>query len=198
MRRKVGVIVGVLFILVLGGIFIPSRFLRVHSASADMQPMSIGSLPRLLNLSQLQGNDTLTGRTLQMSIGLSLRNQAQLSALLQGLYDPSSPNYHQFLTPDQFAQQFAPSADERQAVINYLAQQGFTVTQTYPTLIDFSGPESLAEQVFNVTINDYQGPDGRSFFSNATQPTLPAYLAANVVSISGLDNANQFYHPPIL
>ena len=200
MRKKVGVIVGLLFILVLGGIFIPSRFLHVHSAHADaqMQPMGIGGLPPLLHFSQLQGNDTVTSRTLQMSVGLALRNREQLSALLQGLYDPSSPNYHQFLTPDQFAQQFAPSADQRQAVISYLTQQGFTVTQTYPTLIDFSGQESLAEQVFGVTINDYSLPDGRSFFSNATLPTLPAYLASNVVSISGLDNANRFYHPPIL
>ena len=142
MRKKVGVIVGLLFILVLGGIFIPSRFLHVHSAQADaqMQPMGIGGLPPLLHFSQLQGNDTTTSRTLQMSVGLALRNREQLSALLSELYDPASPNYHQFLTPDQFAQQFAPSADQRQAVIGYLTQQGFIVTQTYPTLIDFSGP----------------------------------------------------------
>jgi len=55
----------------------------------------------------------------------------------------------------------------------------------------------LAEQVFGVTINDYRGPDGRVFYSNATQPKLPAYLAATITSISGLDDANQFSHPPI-
>ena len=196
MRNKVGVIVGLLVIVVVGGLIIPTRFFHSAHAEAQLQPMDIGGLPPLLNLSQLLGSDN-TDRTLQMSVGLALRNQDQLSALLQSLYDPSSPNYHQYLTPDQFAQQFGPTADQRQAVISYLTGQGFTVTQTYSTLIDFSGPESLAERVFGVTINDYQIPDGRSFFSNATQPTLPAYLAQNIVSISGLDNANQFYHPPI-
>ena len=196
MRNKVGVIVGLLIILVVGGLIIPTRFFHSAHADAQLQPMDIGGLPPLLNLSQLLGSDN-TDRTLQMSVGLALRNQDQLSALLQSLYDPSSPNYHQYLTPDQFAQQFGPTADQRQAVISYLSGQGFTVTQTYSTLIDFSGPESLAEHVFGVTINDYQIPDGRSFFSNATQPTLPAYLAQSIVSISGLDNANQFYHPPI-
>jgi kumamolisin len=132
-----------------------------------------------------------------MSIGLALRNQDQLSALLQGLYDPSSPNYHQYLTPDEFAQQFGPTAEQRQAVIDYLTKQGFTVTQAYTDLIDFSGSESQAEQVFGVTINDYLGPDGRIFYSNATLPKLPAYLASTITTISGLDNANRFSHPPI-
>ena len=196
MRKKVGVIVGLLFVLVLGGLVIPLHFFHSAHAEAQDQPMDIGSLPPLVSLSQLLGSDT-TNRTLQMSVGLALRNQDQLSALLQSLYDPSSPNYHQYLTPDQFDQQFGPTADQRQQVIDYLTGQGFTVTQTYPTLIDFSGSESLAERVFGVTINDYQAPDGRAFFANASQPALPAYIARNVVSVSGLDNATQFSHPPV-
>jgi len=195
-RKKVGVIVGLLFILVLGGLVIPLHFFHSAHAEAQDQPMDIGSLPPLVSLSQLLGSDT-SDRTLQMSVGLALRNQEQLSALLQSLYDPSSSNYHQYLTPDQFAQQFGPTAGQRQQVIDYVTGQGFSVTQTYPTLIDFSGPQSLAERVFGVTINDYTAPDGRSFFSNATAPTLPAYIAQSIVSISGLDNANQFSHPPV-
>jgi subtilase family serine protease len=134
-----------------------------------------------------------------MSLGLSLRNQDQLSALLSGLYDPSSPNYHQFLSVGEFAQQFGPTANEQQAVITYLEQQGFTITQTYPNhlLVDFSGSESLAERVFGVSINDYQASDGRSFFANTSVPTLPAYLTSFVKYVGGLDNSNQFYHAPI-
>lgn len=196
MRKKVGVIVGLLFILVLGGLVIPLHFFHSAHAEAQDQPVDIGSLPPLVSQSQLLGSDT-TDRTLQMSVGLALRNQEQLSALLSSLYDPSSSNYQQYLTPDQFAQQFGPTADQRQQVINYLTGQGFTVTGTYPTLIDFSGSQSLAERVFGVTINDYQAPDGRSFFANASKPTLPANIARNIVSISGLDNATQFSHPPV-
>jgi subtilase family serine protease len=136
---------------------------------------------------------------LQMSVSLALRNPNQLNTLLHDLYDPASPSYHQFLTVDQFAQQFGPTTNQQQAVEDYLKQHGFTITQTYANhlLIDFSGSESLAEQVFGVTINDYQSPLGRDFFSNANVPTLPAYLADFVSFIGGLDNANQFFHPPI-
>ena len=144
------------------------------------------------------GNDR-PNRTLQLSANLALRNQDQLNTLLHDLYDPSSPNYHQFLSVAEFAQRFGPTTDQQQAVENYLTQQGFTITQTYANhlVIDFSGPESLAEQTFGVTINDYQSPLGRDFFANANVPTIPAYLANFVSFIGGLDNANQFYHPPI-
>ena len=197
MRKKVGVILGLLFIFVLGGLFMSIRYFQSAHAEARFQPTDVGSLPPLLQVSQLLGIDS-SNRTLSMNIGLALRNQDQLSTLLAGLYDPSSANYHQYLTPDQFAQQFGPTSEQRQAVIDYLTQQGFTVTQVFPSLIDFSGPESLAEQTFGVTINDYKASNGFSFFSNSTQPKLPAYLASDVVSISGLDSANQYYHPPIL
>src|SRR2546423_13642944 len=81
----------------------------------------------------------------------------------------------------------------------YLTQRGFSVNRTYPNhlLIDFSGSESLAEQVFGVSINTYKSPAGHDFFANANVPTLPAYLASYVTFIGGLDDANQFYHPPI-
>ncbi|HYT35183.1 MAG TPA: S53 family peptidase [Ktedonobacteraceae bacterium] len=198
MRQKIFVVL-VLVVLLLGSsLLFSGRFSHSAQAEERLQPMSIGNLPPLVKISQKLGADQ-SNRTLQMSIGLSLRNQDQLNTLLQSLYDPSSSSYHQFLSVNQFASEFAPTTDQQQAVINYLTSQGFTITQTYPnhTLIDFGGPQSLAERVFGVSINDYRSPDGRDFFANASQPSLPAYLASYVTNISGLDDANQFYHPPI-
>ncbi len=198
MRQKVVVFLVVVAVLILGGL-LPARFFHQSAqAQGRLASTSVGSLPPLIHVSHARGHDE-SNRTLQMSLGLSLRNQDSLSALLSGLYDPSSPNYHQFLSVDEFARQFGPSADEQQSVITYLRQQGFTITQTYPNhlLVDFSGPESLAERVFGVSINDYQAPDGRSFFANTSVPTLPANLASFVRYVGGLDNSNQFYHPPI-
>ncbi len=196
MRKKVVVFLVLLVVFISGSFIFPNRFLHSANAEAMLQPRDVGSLPPLLSVSKLQGTD-LTTRTLHMSVGLALRNQDQLSALLQSLYNPSSPNYHQYLTQDEFAQRFGPTAVQRQAVIDYLIRQGFAVTQVYPDLVDFSGSVSKAEQVFRVTINDYRGPDGRVFYSNSTAPMLPAYLASLITLVSGLDDANRFSHPPI-
>jgi len=195
-RKKVVVFLVLVVVFICGSIIFPNQFLQSAHAEAMLQPKNVGSLPPLLRVSKLQGAD-ITTRTLHMSIGLALRNHDQLSALLQSLYNPSSSNYHQYLTQDEFAQRFDPTAGQRQAVIDYLTRQGFAVTQVYPDLIDFSGPVSKAERVFGVSMNDYLGPDGRIFYSNSTVPALPAYLASLVTSISGLDNANRFSHPPI-
>jgi kumamolisin len=192
-RKKVVVF---LVVLLIGCFIFPSRLLPSAKAGAQLQPMDVGSLPPLLSVSQLQGADQ-SDRALHMSIGLTLRNQNQLSELLQSLYDPSSPDYRHYLTPDEFAQRFGPTSEQRQAVIDFLTRQGFSISQTSTDLIDFSGAESLAERVFEVTINNYRGPSGRIFYANATRPKFPADLALAITSISGLDDANLFAHPPI-
>jgi len=197
-RYKLAISSGLLALLFVGSFLLSGRFTATANAAGLFMPTDVGGLPPLLNISQMLGIDQ-SSRTLHMSVNLTMRNQDQLNALLHDQYDPTSPRYHQFLTVEQFATQFGPTLDQEQAVENYLTQQGFTVTQTYPNrmLIDFTGSESLAEQTFGVTINDYQSPLGRDFFANANVPTLPAYVATFVSSIGGLDNANQFYHPPI-
>ncbi len=199
MRYKLVVFLALVFMVLAGTFFLSGRFFNAAKAAPGFSPMDVGSgPPPLVRVSRSLGRDHVN-RMLHMSVGLALRNQAQLNALLHAMYDPSSPSYHQFLTVTQFTQAFGPTLEQEQAVESYLAQQGFTITQAYPNrlLIDFSGPQSLAERVFGVTINDYRNPQGRVFFANANTPTLPAYLASYVTYIGGLDNANTFSHPPI-
>jgi kumamolisin len=187
-------------LLLAGTLLLPDRVFQHASAAPALTPEEVGSAPSpLIRLSSLLGRDK-GQRTLHMSVSLALRNRAELTTLLNNLYDPSSPSYHQFLTVQQFAQEFGPTQAQQQAVEDYLTRQGFRITATYANhlLIDFSGSESLAESVFGITINSYRNPLGRLFFANANTPHLPAYLAANVASIGGLDDANTFYHAPIV
>ncbi len=200
MRRNVIGICTLVVLLMISSLLIPNHFFSNASAntSADLQPKSIGNIPPLVSVSRDEGMDQ-GGRILNMSVGLALRNQEQLAMFLQTLYDPSSPNYHHYLNVSEFTEQFSPSASEQSTVVDYLTSKGFTVTATYPNrqLIDFSGAETLAEQVFGVSIQRYQGPDSRIFFANRNVPTLPTFLAANITSLTGLDNSNRFYHPPV-
>ena len=61
---------------------------------------------------------------LNLSVGLQLRNQQELQTLLSDQSNPQSPRYHQFLSPQQFVDQFGPTADQQQQVIDFLRQQG--------------------------------------------------------------------------
>src|SRR2546421_2164883 len=77
---------------------------------------------------------------LNLSIGLRPRNSQELDSLLNNLYDPRSSLYHHFLTPQEFAAEFGPTQEEQQQVVDYLRQQGLTVSSVSPNglLIDAS------------------------------------------------------------
>jgi subtilase family serine protease len=47
---------------------------------------------------------------LDIAIGLPLSDQAGLKSFIDTLYDPNSPTYRNFLTPDQFTKRFGVSA----------------------------------------------------------------------------------------
>ena len=115
MRSKFTIIPGLLSILLLGTFFISGRFLPAAQAAGHFTRLDAGGIPPLISVSQLLGSDA-ADRILQMSVGLALRNQDQLDSLLHDLYDSSSPRYHQFLSVDEFARRFAPTADQQQAV----------------------------------------------------------------------------------
>ena len=129
------------------------------------------------------------GQKMNFSIVLPFRNQDQLDSLLGRLYDPSSPDFHQFLTVDRFTEQFGPSIEDYQAVVAYAEANGFTVTGTPANrlVVPLSGTVSQIESAFNVQMGVYQHPvENRTFFSPNRAPSLN--LSVPVADISGLDS----------
>ncbi|HUA68993.1 MAG TPA: protease pro-enzyme activation domain-containing protein, partial [Candidatus Saccharimonadales bacterium] len=126
---------------------------------------------------------------LTLAIGLPLRNHAALDELLREIYDPASPNFRHYLTPEEFAEQFGPTKADYEAVIAFARANGLTVTGTQPdrTLLDVSGSVAQIEKIFQVTIRTYRRPGGnRNFFAPDVEPSVD--LAVPILHISGLDN----------
>src|SRR5215472_5007230 len=61
-----------------------------------------------------------SSQSLAISVGLQVRNPLALDNLLQSINDPQSPQYRQYITPAQFMQDYAPTPDQVQQVIDYL------------------------------------------------------------------------------
>src|SRR5205823_3020747 len=95
---------------------------------------------------------------LNLTVSLKLRNESGLNMLLTAINDPGSPQYHHYITADQFKQDYAPTSDQVQQVVAFLQGQGFKVTHVAAnnTLVDASGTVAQAEQTFEVQINNYQ------------------------------------------
>ncbi|MBI1825090.1 MAG: hypothetical protein HY287_14855 [Planctomycetes bacterium] len=133
-------------------------------------------------------------------ITLDLRDHAGVDALLAAQHDPTSPQYHQWITPEEFQSRFGPLPEDLQAARNHLAAHGFTnITQPTSTMIAGEGDVRRAEQAFQVRINNHIY-NGRSVFSNDRDPILPPGLANKVAHVGGLDNLAIMYPkhgPPI-
>ena len=115
--------------------------------------------------------------------------EASLQALLQAQQTPGSPNYHQWLTPAQFGQQFGMSSADLAKVSDWLQQEGFKVNAVAQSnnAISFSGTVATVERAFQTQIHSYS-LNGEKHFANATNISIPAAMAGLVSSVRGLDD----------
>jgi subtilase family serine protease len=133
---------------------------------------------------------------LDLAISLPLRNMEQLAKRLQQVYNPASPDFHHYLTSEQFTEMFGPSEQDYQAVIEFAKRSGFEVTGTHPnrTLLDVRASVADIEKTLHVGMNRYQHPtENRTFFASDVEPSLD--LAVPVLWIAGL---NDFFKPRAL
>ena len=129
--------------------------------------------------------------TMQMNlaIGLPLRNREELTGFVQAVSDPTSPNYRQYLTLDEFAQRFGPTTQDYQGAVAFAQSSHLTVTCTYPNRVVLNVAASVADiqNALHVTLHEYNHPtENRTFFAPDTEPSLD--LAVPIASIDGLNN----------
>ena len=140
------------------------------------------------------GQAVLLGRlsasqSLPLTIALPLRNQAGLSELLEQIYNPNNPSYHHFLSVEAFTDQFGPTQENYDTVVQFAEANGFTVTGTAPNrmIVDITGSVANIERAFHVTMGVYQHPtENRTFYATEQEPTPD--LPFPIWHITGLDN----------
>ena len=142
-------------------------------AASSSQVLS-GHVLKVTRRLQATGQLPDTNR-LHISIVLPLRNQAGLQALLQQIYDPSSPNYRKFLTPEQFAKQFGPAKEDYQSVVNFAKDNGLKVVSTSPnrTRLTLDVTAGDVRNLLHVNLLTYKHPtENRSFYAPDAEPTI--------------------------
>ena len=146
-----------------------------------------GHIPKAATINSMAGPlaDTVS---LDLVIGLSLPDPKGLDNFLKDVYDPKSPRYRHFLTPEEFAARFSPSAADYQAAVNLLKSKGLRVTATFPDrlMVDIKATAADIRKVFHVNLNNFRRPDGRLFYAPDAEPSLDCPVS--IGHISGLDN----------
>ncbi|HUX43644.1 MAG TPA: protease pro-enzyme activation domain-containing protein [Terracidiphilus sp.] len=115
--------------------------------------------------------------------------QADLKQLLADQQNPSSPLYHHWLTPQQFAARFGMAQSDIDKVQLWLQQQGFSIDSVSKSrnLIRFSGTSGQVEQAFQTQMN-YYNLGGQKLFAASTALSLPVAFAATVANVGNLSN----------
>jgi Pro-kumamolisin, activation domain/Bacterial Ig-like domain (group 3) len=119
----------------------------------------------------------------------SPEQEAALEELMLEQQSKNSPNFHKWLTPQQFGAQFGPADRDIQTVTDWLARQGFQVVRVSNgrTVIEFSGNAAQVQSAFHTEIHTFV-VDGETRSANIRDPQIPAALAPVVRGVVSLHN----------
>lgn len=164
-------------------------FSLAGSVSAATSPQTItGLVPKAAANAQPVGHLD-SSQHLKLAIGLGSRDEAGLDAFISDLYNPASPNFRHYLTPEQFTEKFGPTEQDYEKLMDYAKSSGFTLTRQYSNrlVLDVDGDVAHIEKAFHITMRTYQHPtEARTFFAPDTDPTVAA--GVRVLHIGGLES----------
>ena len=149
---------------------------------------NVHSLARPENDLGRANGDRLIER-ISLNFRLSTAQQRDLDQFLAELADRSSPNYHKYLTPAQFAKRFGMSDNDVNKVVSWIESQGFTNIKVAKNRnrVTFDGTVSQIESVFGLEMHHYLA-DGEVHLANAMNPSVPAALSSAVQYIGHLND----------
>src|SRR5690348_9720166 len=112
-----------------------------------------------------------------------------LQQFINELHNPSSPNFHRWITAQEFGQRFGVARQDLYTITNWLKSNGFQVNLVYPSgmVVDFSGTARQVRQAFHTPIHHVIFK-GERHIHNLNEPQIPAGLAGAVVGVVSLND----------
>ncbi len=137
--------------------------------------------------------DTFALQHMLLQLQRSPEREQALKIFIDQQHDSTSPNFHKWLTADQFGQIYGPAPLDIEEVSGWLRSSGFTVNIVYPSgmLIDFSGTAGQVSAAFHTEIHRLV-VDGKDHIANMSDPQIPEALAPVIAGIVSLHD----FRPP--
>ncbi len=119
----------------------------------------------------------------------SPEQEAALQQLMAEQMSNESPNFHKWLTPDEFGRQFGPADADIQTVTRWLASHGFSGMKVSPgkNVIEFNGNVGQVRSAFHTEIHGFV-VNGENRQANTSDPQIPEALTPVVAGIVSLHN----------
>ena len=161
------------------------------SAAPSTKATLAGSVPTWAKSANFKGSAVSTA-PIGFRVYLGWQNASQAEAAAKAVSDPKSASYKQYLTSQQFRQQFAPSQASVGAVQTWLKGQGFSVNYTPMNnhYVSAEGTVAQAAAAFGTTFGMYS-VSGQVLRSPSSNISVPSALAGTVSAVIGLDDSAQ-------
>jgi len=145
------------------------------------------------DLGRADNNQQLTG--ILLSFAKTPAQEAALQELLADQQNPASPEYHRWLTPEQFGDRFGANPEDIAKVVQWLSGAGFSNIQVAngKNSVTFNGKVATVEAAFGAEIHNFD-VNGEKHFANSRNIMIPAALAGLVKDVWGL---HDFYPRPM-
>ena len=115
--------------------------------------------------------------------------ETALQSFLASQQDPHSPNYHKWLTPDDFGKRFGVADSDVQSVSSYLSSQGMRVGRVYGShmAIEVEATAGQIHSAFQTEIHAY-AVGGKTYYANNSNPKVPAALSGVIAGVASLNS----------
>jgi len=183
-------------IVALVGVFAVAQTAQVRSRVTS--PVSGGQLVTLhggvhplarAEFDQGEAPDATPAARMMLVLQRSPEQETALRTFLEQQQMASSPQYHQWLTPEAFGKAYGPSDGDISALTAWLAGNGFSGVKVNAgrTVIEFSGTAGGLKSAFHTSLHNYL-VKGTLYTANANDPKIPAALAPVVAGFASLNN----------
>jgi subtilase family serine protease len=134
-------------------------------------------------------DDSFPMRGIELLLKRSPEHEQAAAALADELQRRGSPQFHKWLSADQYAKQFGVHPQDVAAISDWLRSHGFTIDSIGPNRITilFSGTAGQVKEAFGTEIHTLE-VNGERHIANMSDPSIPAALAAAVAGIVSLND----------
>ncbi len=175
--------------------FLAAAFVLGMTTAQAAVPYPSADTPKSTDRGSLQN---LAGKNeISVTVVLRLRDPEGAENLLSALTTPGDPQFHKFLTPQQFKAQFGPVEADAAKVAANLKRYGLTVARASSLTLHATGTAANIDKAFGVTMHEFAVPaQGRtsaySFRAPLTRPKVPDAVTGLVTAVVGFDTRPRF------
>ncbi len=168
-----------------------SAAVAAHAMTPNMAMQLSSSIPASVSRFADQGK-VAEDQPLPITVALNINNEDELDQQIAEIYQPGNPNFHKFISTEEFKARYAPTQDQINQARNFLNSQGIQVTETNENgyMIHAVGTVGTLNQAFSTEIHQYKDSDGNDYFAPAYEPQMPEGIS--IRAVHGLHNVAQF------